>query len=37
MNKKEYMEDTVSQGVMPEGHIDKGGDVYQLPILGMLR
>lgn len=34
MNNKEHMEDTVPQGVMPEGHIDKGGDVYQYPIPG---
>ncbi|MDI6729428.1 MAG: 3-dehydro-scyllo-inosose hydrolase [Thermodesulfovibrionales bacterium] len=34
MNKKEDMEDSVPKGFMPEGHIDKGGDVYQLPIPG---
>jgi creatinine amidohydrolase len=34
MNEKEYMEDTEPKGFLPEGHIDKGGDVYQLPIPG---
>ena len=28
------MEDSVPRGFMPEGHVDKGGDVYQLPIPG---
>lgn len=34
MNEKEHMEDTEPKGFMPPGHIDKGGDVYQLPIPG---
>ncbi|MDI3481430.1 MAG: 3-dehydro-scyllo-inosose hydrolase [Tepidanaerobacteraceae bacterium] len=34
MNDKEKMEDTVPTGFMPEGHIDKGGDIYQYPIPG---
>jgi creatinine amidohydrolase/Fe(II)-dependent formamide hydrolase-like protein len=34
MNEKEHMEDSVPRGFMPEGHVDKGGDVYQLPIPG---
>jgi len=34
MNEMEHMEDTVPRGFMPEGHIDKGGDIYQLPIPG---
>lgn len=34
MNDKEKMEDSVPRGFMPEGHIDKGGDIYQYPIPG---
>jgi creatinine amidohydrolase len=34
MNQKEHMEDSVPHGVFPQGHIDKGGDVYQYPIPG---
>ena len=34
MNDKEKMEDSVPGGFMPEGHIDKGGDIYQCPIPG---
>lgn len=34
MNSKEDMVDNVPKGWLPEGHIDKGGDVYQLPIPG---
>lgn len=34
MNQKEDMEDSTPKGFMADGHIDKGGDVYQLPIPG---
>jgi len=34
MNKKEYMEDSTPMGFMSEGHVDKGGDIYQYPIPG---
>jgi creatinine amidohydrolase len=34
MNKKQDMVDTVPTGFFPPGHIDLGGDVYQLPIPG---
>lgn len=34
MNSKEHMVDTVPRGFLPDGHVDKGGDVYQLPIPG---
>ncbi|WP_422445106.1 3-dehydro-scyllo-inosose hydrolase [Thermoanaerobacterium sp. DL9XJH110] len=34
MNHKEDMEDSVPMGFMPEGHVDKGGDIYQYPIPG---
>jgi creatinine amidohydrolase len=35
MNKKEYMEDSKEpRGFLPEGHVDKGGDIYQYPIPG---
>lgn len=34
LNQMEHMEDSVPRGFMPEGHIDKGGDIYQYPIPG---
>lgn len=34
MNNKEDMEDSTPVGFMPEGHVDKGGDIYQYPIPG---
>lgn len=34
MNDRDHMEDTQPTGFMPEGHIDKGGDIYQSPIPG---
>jgi len=34
MNSKEHMVDTEPKGFFPEGHIDKGGDIYQMPIPG---
>ncbi len=36
LNKKEYMEDSKKEpkGFLPEGHVDKGGDIYQFPIPG---
>jgi 3-dehydro-scyllo-inosose hydrolase len=34
MNSKEHMEDTTPHGFLPDGHVDKGGDIYQLPIPG---
>jgi creatinine amidohydrolase len=36
MNKKHQMEDTKREikGFLPEGHVDKGGDIYQYPIPG---
>jgi creatinine amidohydrolase/Fe(II)-dependent formamide hydrolase-like protein len=34
MNEKKHMVDSKLKGFMPEGHVDKGGDVYQLPIPG---
>lgn len=34
MNEPEHMEDSEPWGFMPEGHVDKGGDIYQYPIPG---
>jgi len=34
MNEPEHMEDSEPFGFMPEGHVDKGGDIYQYPIPG---
>lgn len=34
MNDKSRMQDSKPTGFMPEGHVDKGGDIYQCPIPG---